>query len=506
MTVAETPPGTHSAARLLGGRFRLDERIGLDDQVSGFSGPCGSWWEARGLSLWKATDQLLGRPVTIYLLPPGLPVPPAIVDAVQSAAKVIDARIATIYDTDFNPECPYIVAEWTPGTHLEDLLRSGRPTPALAAAMIADAADAVAVAHRAGRPHLRLTPRTLRWHPRSGLKITGLGLDEALFGPAPGGPQDPGVPDPMTADTVALARMLYALLTGYWPGDEAAARSAGLPAAPRHKGQVCTPRQVRAGVPAVLDVITYRALRGQAADAPLRAQTLAGLAMALRMVQRPSRLLEGAGLEPAELDTIETDEAAVVTPIRRRPARHARARTGLGLRTTLLRPALRDAPGATTHARRYREPLRYRERSSSARVSASSRSPVRQFPAARTSLIRVATCPASPCAVAGAWPARSSTSSRRSSSWPVSGYQPSSGSQSAASAARPARTPSRSARSSAARRPGGEEGAAIRISRTRAGRGSGPGPARAAEWAAAVPCPSRSAAGRARGTRPSGRP
>jgi hypothetical protein len=338
MTVVEVPPGTHSAQQLLGGRFRLDERIGLDDQVNG---PCGSAWEARGLSLWKATDQLLGRAVTIYLLPPGLPVPRTLIDAVQSAAKVIDARIATIYDTDFNPECPYIVAEWTPGTHLEDLLLSGLPTPALAAAMIADAADAVAVAHRAGRPHLRLTPRALRWHPGSGLKITGLGLDEALCGP-----QDPGAADPMTADTVALARMLYALLTGYWPGDEPTA----LPAAPRHKGRVCTPRQVRAGVPAVLDAITYRALQGQAADAPLRPQTLAGLAMALRTVQRPSRLLDGVGLDAAELGATETDEAADVTPIRRRPARHARARTGLGLRTTLLRSALPEAPDQAAEA------------------------------------------------------------------------------------------------------------------------------------------------------------
>ena len=55
---------------------------------------------------------------------------------------------------------------------------------------------------------------------------------------------------------------------------------------------MCTPRQVRAGVPAILDAITYRALHGQAADAPLRAQTPAGLAMALRMVQRPSYQME----------------------------------------------------------------------------------------------------------------------------------------------------------------------------------------------------------------------
>src|SRR5205807_3782509 len=124
MTVVGIPSGTHMTEQWLGGRFRLDERIGLDDQVSGFPGPCGSSWEARGLSLWKATDQLLSRPVTIYLLPRG-PVPAAVVDAVQSAAKVSDPRLATIYDTDFDPRCPYIVAEWTRGTHLEDLMLLG---------------------------------------------------------------------------------------------------------------------------------------------------------------------------------------------------------------------------------------------------------------------------------------------------------------------------------------------------------------------------------------------
>src|SRR5580693_6849898 len=202
MTVVEVPSGTHTTQGWLGGRFRLDERISLDDQVSGFSGPCGSSWEARGLSLWKATDQLLGRPVAIYLLPPGIPVPATVVEAVQAAAKVTDPRLATIYDTDFRPECPYIVSEWTPGTHLEDLVLSGLPRPALAAAMIADAADALAIAHQAGRPHLCLTPRSLRWDAGRGLKITGLGIDAALSGTH--------AADPAAADTVALGRMLYA--------------------------------------------------------------------------------------------------------------------------------------------------------------------------------------------------------------------------------------------------------------------------------------------------------
>jgi hypothetical protein len=309
--------------RLLGGRFRLDERISLDDQVSWSLGPRGSSWEARGLSLWKARDQLLGRPVTIYLLLPG-PVPRAVAEAVRSAAKVTDPRLAAVYDTDFTPkypECPYIVSEWAPGTPLEDLVLTGLPHPALAAAMIADAADALAVAHQAGRPHLRLTLRSLRWDPGSGLKITGLGLDAALCGVA--------ADDPVAADTMALARMLYALLTGYWPGDEATV----LPPAPRYKGRVSTPRQVRAGVPAILDAITYRALHGQAADAPLRAQTPAGLAMALRMVQRPSYQLERLAEEPVAGPPARAHRSG--------PGRHARhARAGFGHRITLLRPAV----------------------------------------------------------------------------------------------------------------------------------------------------------------------
>ena len=327
MTVVEIPSGTHAAQRWLGGRFRLDERISSGDQVSGSLGPCGSSWEARGLSLWKATDRLLGRPVAIYLLPPGIPVPRTVVEAVQAAAKVTDPRLATIYDTDFRPECPYIVSEWTPGTHLEDLVLSGLPHPALAAAMIADAADALAIAHQAGQPHLCLTPRSLRWDAGRGLKITGLGLDAALCDAAA---ENPSAIDAMAADTSALARMLYALLTGYWPGDEATA----LPPAPRHKGRVCTPRQVRAGVPALLDAITYRALLGQAADAPRRPQSPAGLAMALRVVQRPSYQLESP-----------EDEAVVGLPTRanpgvvRRHARHARDRAGFRHLSTLLRPA-----------------------------------------------------------------------------------------------------------------------------------------------------------------------
>jgi hypothetical protein len=260
-----------STALWLGGRFRLDERVSATG----------------GLALWKATDELLCRPVAIHLLPRGVRVPAHVTEAVQAAARVGDPRLATIYDTDYDLEGPYIVSEWTRGTYLEDLVLSGLPSPALAAAMIADAADALAVAHRAGRPHLGLTPRSLRWDPSCGLKITGLGIDAALAGVRAADPAAAAA-----ADTMALGRMLYALLTGYWPGDEPTA----LPAAPRHHGQVYTPRQVRAGVPGVLDAITGHALqlrpgsalRPGAALRQAGALSPAGLNVALRAVLRPA--------------------------------------------------------------------------------------------------------------------------------------------------------------------------------------------------------------------------
>lgn len=274
----------------LGGRFRLDERV-----------------TAGGHLLWKATDELLCRPVTIRLLPRGIRVPARVMAAVQAAARIGDPRLAAIYDTDYDIEGPYIVSEWTPGTHLEDLVLSGLPSPALAAAMIADAADALAVAHRAGLPHLCLSPRSLRWDTGSGLKISGLGIDAALAGVRAADPAAASA-----ADTQALGRMLYALLTGYWPGEEATA----LPAAPRHHGQVYTPRQVRAGVPGVLDAITGHALQSSPALGPDLG--LGGLAVALRATYSPSR---------SAVPAAET--------VSRPRARHARVRH----HTSLLRPA-----------------------------------------------------------------------------------------------------------------------------------------------------------------------
>jgi hypothetical protein len=121
--------------------------------------------------------------------------------------------------------------------------------------------------------------------------------------------------------------MLYALLTGCWPGEEATA----LTPAPRHRGRVYTPRQVRAGVPGVLDAITCHALQLAPPGASRSLLTPAGLAAALNSVQRPSyRPFDPA--EPACCAPAPAQDGVS------RRARHARTRAGVRHRTTL-RPA-----------------------------------------------------------------------------------------------------------------------------------------------------------------------
>lgn len=229
-----------SAGQLVGGRYRLEVRITGPGPAAG----------------WCAVDELLGRTVVLRRLPAGVSLAGEPLAAVRAAARLTDSRVARIFDADDAGECPYLVCERVPGEHLDDLiLTAGLPGPDLAALIVAEAADVLAGAHEAGAPHLHLTPRSLLWG-RDGLRITGLGIEEALHRAvtaAPAGP--PGEPLP-AADARALGEVLYAMLTGYWPGQ----RPSALPAAPRLRGMPYAPRQVRPGVPGAMNAVTCRAL------------------------------------------------------------------------------------------------------------------------------------------------------------------------------------------------------------------------------------------------------
>jgi serine/threonine protein kinase len=283
MSTYTSEPGTR-----LAGRYRLV------DQMS-----AGTGW-----TFWKATDEPLARSVTVLTFAAGFPRIAEAITAARAASRLGDPRFSKVFDVEDADELAYVVLEWEVGESLLDMLADGPLDSPRAVSLLSEAARAIAAAHEAGLAHLRLNPACLHWTRGSGVKITGLGIDAVLAGTAPGTTGD-GAEDgesPELTDTRDLGRLLYAALTGYWPGAqrpegdglaEAAepgdtpvpAEPAGLPPAPEADGEPCTPRQVSAAIPANVDAVTCQALfqrpthHGPALSTPaLLAEALADVA------------------------------------------------------------------------------------------------------------------------------------------------------------------------------------------------------------------------------------
>jgi serine/threonine protein kinase len=240
MSTYTSEPGTR-----LAGRYRLV------DQVSS-----GTGW-----TYWKATDETLARSVTVLTFATGFPRVTETVTAARAASRLGDPRFSQVFDVEDGEELAYVVLEWVAVESLLDMLSEGPLDPPRAAAMMVEAARAIAAAHEIGLAHLRLDPACLHWTVGGGVKIAGLGIDAALAGSDPETltASEDGADDPELTDTQDLARLLYAALTGYWPGSAGSAPGL-LPPAPENGSGLCTPRQVSAGVPAGVDEVTCRAL------------------------------------------------------------------------------------------------------------------------------------------------------------------------------------------------------------------------------------------------------
>jgi hypothetical protein len=227
MSTFTSEPGTR-----LGGRYRLEDRLAA----------AGGW------SAWKAIDEILARPVSVITFASGFPRLQQVVTAARAASRLTDTRLTQVFDVEDSWEHPYIVLEWPVGDTLADMLTTGSLEPEAGARIVAETAAAISAAHAAGLAHLCLQPEAVRWTTGGGVKVTGLGIDAALAGIT--------ADDPELADTIGLGSLLYAGLTGTWPGPE----HPDLPAAPMSDGRPRRPRQVRAGVPASLDEIASNAL------------------------------------------------------------------------------------------------------------------------------------------------------------------------------------------------------------------------------------------------------
>ncbi|MGE5291143.1 MAG: serine/threonine protein kinase, partial [Micromonosporaceae bacterium] len=138
------PAGAHPR---LAGRYRLEERLS----------------EQGGSSVYRATDEILARPVAVRTFAPGFGRVREVVAAARAACRINDPRLAKIFDADDRPEHAYIVSEWPSGVRLDDQLATGPLGPLRAAEIVAEAADALAAAHASGLAHLCLTPDVLWW-------------------------------------------------------------------------------------------------------------------------------------------------------------------------------------------------------------------------------------------------------------------------------------------------------------------------------------------------------
>ena len=231
----------------MAGRFRLDDL--LDDHA--------------GARLWRATDLTLARNVAVHVLPSADPRSAAVLTAARTSATVSDGRILRVLDALDEGDHVSIVHEWGSGLSLDRLVADEPLAARRAAWLVREVAEAIAVAHRHGVAHGRLLPENVMVNDAGSVKLAGFVVDGVLLGRsrASAGQEGerPAVP-PLSeheSDVRNLGGLLYAALTGRWPGSPESV----LPPAPAgERGLVCRPRQVRSGVPRALDTLCDRVL------------------------------------------------------------------------------------------------------------------------------------------------------------------------------------------------------------------------------------------------------
>lgn len=242
-TDGRTVPASIHAGDVLAGRYRM---VDLLDETE------GGWF-------WRAYDSVLHRHVAVHVIAQGDQRGPALMEAARRSASLADRRNLRVLDTDQRDGICYVVNEWGSGESLDITLADQGPLPARQAAwLVAEVADTLAYAHDAGLSHGRLVPENVLVDDNGQVRIIGFGVDAALHGLPP---------DRAPEDVIDLAGLLYAALTGKWPG----ASESAVPTAPRDHEGVLRPRRVRAGIPRALDTLCDQVLRiGRGESGPHR--------------------------------------------------------------------------------------------------------------------------------------------------------------------------------------------------------------------------------------------
>ncbi|WP_406455658.1 serine/threonine protein kinase [Streptomyces sp. NBC_01622] len=154
--------------RLVGGRYRLLERIG--------SGGMGT--------VWRAFDELVDREVAVKQ--PRLPGDPEdeefqraahrLYREARAAARVDHPSAVAIHDVVIEEELPWIVMELVRGESLHELLKRGRLAPAESARIGRAVLGALSAAHAVGIVHRDVKPANVLLGPHDRVVLTDFGI------------------------------------------------------------------------------------------------------------------------------------------------------------------------------------------------------------------------------------------------------------------------------------------------------------------------------------------
>ncbi|MCW2784638.1 MAG: serine/threonine protein kinase [Marmoricola sp.] len=275
------PPISMTPGTVLGGRYRLEDLLSEQD----------------GARFWRATDTVLERSVAVHAVASTDPRAAAVLDAAQRSAGVSEPHFLRVLDCDDVDGITWVINEWGDGVSLDVMLARGTLPPMRAAWLTREVAEAIAAAHAQGVHHGRLNPEAVLVTASGSVRIIGFVVN-AAFERSAAAVSPYGPIGAREADVVDLAGILYAALTGRWPG----IAPSSVPPAPRDGNRPLRPRQVRAGVPRTLDAICDRVLHKEASAHSMPIETAYEVAAALSdFVGDP------AAVAPADLPSMHAD-------------------------------------------------------------------------------------------------------------------------------------------------------------------------------------------------------
>ncbi len=189
---------------MLAGRYRLDDLMSETGQGR----------------FWRGYDTVLARTVAIHVLNSRDERAPLLLAAARASAQIVEARLLRVLDVASNPDITYVVNEWGKGKSLDDLLAAEGPLPPRRAAWIADeVSQALITAHERDVAHGMLNPENVLVDTAGAVRLIGFAVEAALHGLGT---------DRISVDVIDLAGILQFGLTGRWAG----ASESATPAAP----------------------------------------------------------------------------------------------------------------------------------------------------------------------------------------------------------------------------------------------------------------------------------